>query len=1372
MERSHALEPPAPGPGRPRPHVGLDPAAGEEPARPDAVETAIHRWRRDDDQLVDRLRRLVQPWQVERARLQLVRLLGVGRAAEVSARAFGWFPPLGLEPAREHWSVRAASRSRDLVRLIEHALSNGALDELQVRELLAQLDFRVARQALTQLRKRRGSVAAVERAARALALVPDEHAAPVDVDLRTTRGRLPGGDAHWILPRFGDRLWPRAPVTVERNRAGEIARLRSPARLRLPASTELGEIELKLVLTAPGEAAARGAAQAADALKVPGTRVRGGTLIVDARAGELSVGARGVELEAAGARVIADGVEAASGAVDHAARRVVVRALERLRPASLLERAALKRRLRSSAEAAALRRLLGGDWPAMPAGAPLPSSVAEKLSGVVAPDAAERARVHTDAEAAQLAETAGARAITSGDDIFFGPEQFKPSTPEGDELIAHEVTHVEQAEREPDKKPSKSPLDGGAPADGFEVEAEHAAAALRRREELAETRAAAAALERLADEQPRPEELLALARTFDPRLLKAALWRLRRSGDAFAQLDRLADGALARLVGGRPEPLRGEPVEAAAPEVRSAARTLQRAAGEPLPEPLRPALEGALGAPLADVRVHRDAPAARAAGLLAARAFAVGPHVFFAAGAYDPSSPSGLRLLAHELAHAVQQRAGGPLRAAPAGRPQAKLDLGHSTDPHELEADAVAEEVLARLGAGERGADGAPGGSGGGRALSLPLRAELERAFGWDFGAVRLCFGVPAEAAARTAGARAFTEGARIVFGRGVDDPESPAHRALLVHELAHVVQQEKSAGRRLQRGGPAERISPSSAPRQNAPTVTGINFPGLGAALELGVGRTITAVAQVAPGTPFSTALDWTLTGAPATVTVVGTGRTVQIRAGAAVAGAPVGGTTFTVQAALRTSAADNFASPAITLVEITGVTFTAAPAFLPSVTFNGFTSAPPGNSADPNRQGVSGNTAVPTVASGPGGRPFSVLPLGAPFAGVSGTSVRPGIGTGTQNVRVSDTATRTTFDGPLLINAVPTRVSGFGASAGPGAGNYGATNNVNFAFSDGSGASGRPVAEVISVLRDDFGFGAPFGGAGAPALGFSAPDNSWNDLNTTQIAAVDVNNFVGPGVPQLPRLLLFRQQFFWMSWNGTFSSAFDTGLHRRTLMASGGGFIFRTEQIFPGGSAPVQNDPYAAVHPLIVLSAVTSTPNTPGATALAADGVSTANLTVTTTVPGRAVNWSVLFGGGSLAITTGAAANPVASPAVVTATTTPGLARVRAADTAFANRRDEANINVAAVVVRNLVAPRTVASGTSTATVSVTADPGGRNLDFTVDAAATAAGVVVSAPTIAGNVQTVTVTAPAGFTGTVTLTAADHVLAGKNTRGRIRFL
>jgi hypothetical protein len=60
------------------------------------------------------------------------------------------------------------------------------------------------------------------------------------------------------------------------------------------------------------------------------------------------------------------------------------------------------------------------------------------------------------------------------------------------------------------------------------------------------------------------------------------------------------------------------------------------------------------------IRIHTDAGAARSAGSVGALAYTVGDHIVFGAGRYRPETTAGRHLLAHELAHTIQQQAGQP----------------------------------------------------------------------------------------------------------------------------------------------------------------------------------------------------------------------------------------------------------------------------------------------------------------------------------------------------------------------------------------------------------------------------------------------------------------------------------------------------------------------------------------------------------------------------------------------------------------------------------------------------------------------------------------------------------------------------------------
>jgi hypothetical protein len=70
--------------------------------------------------------------------------------------------------------------------------------------------------------------------------------------------------------------------------------------------------------------------------------------------------------------------------------------------------------------------------------------------------------------------------------------------------------------------------------------------------------------------------------------------------------------------------------------------------------------ERGTAADFSGIRVHTDPAANTAARLLGATAFTVGPRIVFASGQFEPDTRRGDRLLAHELAHALQQRSGPP----------------------------------------------------------------------------------------------------------------------------------------------------------------------------------------------------------------------------------------------------------------------------------------------------------------------------------------------------------------------------------------------------------------------------------------------------------------------------------------------------------------------------------------------------------------------------------------------------------------------------------------------------------------------------------------------------------------------------------------
>src|SRR5581483_8881998 len=116
-----------------------------------------------------------------------------------------------------------------------------------------------------------------------------------------------------------------------------------------------------------------------------------------------------------------------------------------------------------------------------------------------------------------------------------------------------------------------------------------------------------------------------------------------------------------------------------------------RGGGKPLDAGLRRTMESRFGQDFSQVQVHDGPRAAESARAVRAMAYTVGRDVVFGEGQYRPGDRSGQRLIAHELAHVVQQRQGGA-----GGRGvQPRAIGGGAHDALEHEADRAADAVLA-----------------------------------------------------------------------------------------------------------------------------------------------------------------------------------------------------------------------------------------------------------------------------------------------------------------------------------------------------------------------------------------------------------------------------------------------------------------------------------------------------------------------------------------------------------------------------------------------------------------------------------------------------------------------------------------------------
>lgn len=140
-----------------------------------------------------------------------------------------------------------------------------------------------------------------------------------------------------------------------------------------------------------------------------------------------------------------------------------------------------------------------------------------------------------------------------------------------------------------------------------------------------------------------------------------------------------------------------------------------RSPGTPLDKTSRDFFEPRFRRDFGQVRVHHDQQAAESAAAVHSLAYAVGNNLVFSKGRYDPQSTEGKSLLAHELAHVVQQDAvqkkidANPSEAVPESKdaPLAESNIARSPTAfsrvqRQSDQSGVDPEIAAVLGAASR----------------------------------------------------------------------------------------------------------------------------------------------------------------------------------------------------------------------------------------------------------------------------------------------------------------------------------------------------------------------------------------------------------------------------------------------------------------------------------------------------------------------------------------------------------------------------------------------------------------------------------------------------------------------------------------------
>src|SRR3954454_3982448 len=135
------------------------------------------------------------------------------------------------------------------------------------------------------------------------------------------------------------------------------------------------------------------------------------------------------------------------------------------------------------------------------------------------------------------------------------------------------------------------------------------------------------------------------------------LTRLRRSGGEAGgdgDDDTPGDGPRIRRSSSGPDPLGGLEVDSSTSNDIDKARSR----GSALSGDVLSRMEQGFGHDFSSVRIHQDKESDRLNRSLQAQAFTTGTDIFFSGGSYRPQTDSGEPLLAHELAHVVQQGGG------------------------------------------------------------------------------------------------------------------------------------------------------------------------------------------------------------------------------------------------------------------------------------------------------------------------------------------------------------------------------------------------------------------------------------------------------------------------------------------------------------------------------------------------------------------------------------------------------------------------------------------------------------------------------------------------------------------------------------------
>ena len=122
--------------------------------------------------------------------------------------------------------------------------------------------------------------------------------------------------------------------------------------------------------------------------------------------------------------------------------------------------------------------------------------------------------------------------------------------------------------------------------------------------------------------------------------------------------------------------------------------------GQPLESSIRGSMEALFNEDFSNVRIHTDAEAAESARAVNALAYTSGEDVVFGANQFDPSTNEGSQLIAHELAHTVQQRDTGVSSSPGSATTISRAPIPGAAEPESISlfSSKIPAPVVTRMG--------------------------------------------------------------------------------------------------------------------------------------------------------------------------------------------------------------------------------------------------------------------------------------------------------------------------------------------------------------------------------------------------------------------------------------------------------------------------------------------------------------------------------------------------------------------------------------------------------------------------------------------------------------------------------------------------